>query len=247
MVSGQVRGPVAMVRQDQRQFDAALASPRADLHPARWRTLISGSGNRRTHFVTRKPKAARARWHRRNHRLARASSVAVLAAVRASIPLLRRNSRTTAAGPRAYTAGLSISRLADQTDDPLRLAERIDSDQMRRARETAADAIVIRRADLIARGSGWRKTGRPKVASVMKTSQVHRLEGRAGGIGVSACSPPKRRCACHAASRPRSAPSPAHGRRDGTAPSRRRCRSARRGLSGLPVARADPRHHSGSP
>ena len=50
-----------------------------------------------------------------------------------------------------------------------------------RARETARPSAAACR--FRAFGSPWRNTGRPNVASVMKTSHAHQLERRAGRIG----------------------------------------------------------------
>ncbi len=65
-------------------------------------------------------------------------------------------------------------------DQPLRLAERIGADQ------DAALGIVVQPLEQpvdLAGGAGWRKTGRPKVASVMKMSQGTGSNGAQVGSG----------------------------------------------------------------
>ena len=76
---------------------------------------------------------------------------------------------------------LVVAGVAHQPDDALRLAERIGADQMRalgKLLDRFQQPARSRRAS-----GGWRNTGRPKVASVMKTSQATGSNGAQVGSG----------------------------------------------------------------
>ncbi len=86
---------------------------------------------------------------------------------------------------------------AQQRDHALALAQRVDAHQMRRARGTAAASPAACRSR--SASGGWRNTGRPKVASVMKTS--HGTGSNGGQVGsAGACSRRRRRRAAPACS-----------------------------------------------
>ena len=63
-----------------------------------------------------------------------------------------------------------VAGFAQQPDHPLRLAERIGADEMRAFGKLLDRFQQLGRSRRVS--GGWRNTGRPKVASVMKTSQA---------------------------------------------------------------------------
>ena len=78
---------------------------------------------------------------------------------------------------RAVVAGV-----AQQADEPLRLAERVDADEVGALGELGERVEQL--CAISASGSGWRNTGRPKVASVMKMSQGTGSKPAQVGSGV---------------------------------------------------------------
>ena len=77
---------------------------------------------------------------------------------------------------RAVVAGV-----AQERDQALGLAEGVGADEVGALGELRQR---VEQAAISSTGSGWRKTGRPKVASVMKTSQGTGSNGAQVGSGV---------------------------------------------------------------
>ena len=204
--------PIGVIGNHQRQFDAMLARPRAHPHPAR---------RERGDRIGEAPRPELVQRRRRTERdgagelrpCPRRAPAAIRRARCRGCVIARDLLHRAVQIDRRVVAGL-----AQQRDHALRLAERIGADEMRalgkqrdRAQQLGDLAVGIAVAEHRQREG---RLGDEHVAR-------HQLERRAGRIGdvlvVAGGDDAQAR-----RPRPRSAPSRARGRRDGTSPSRRR-------------------------